>query len=99
VGTDAALLLILNAYHDVVRFTLPAASGGEEWVCLIDTNQAGPDDLPRFKFGQVYEVTGRSLLLFVLRPASGTRSGGDADRSFDLVENVLQRIGATKEFE
>jgi isoamylase len=99
VGTDAALLLILNAYHDVVRFTLPGASGGEEWVCLIDTNQAGPDDLQRFKFGQVYEVTGRSLLLFILRPASSTRSGGDADRSFDLVEDVLQRISATKEFE
>src|SRR5215475_11906219 len=81
-GTDATLLLVLNAFHDVVRFTLPEAPGGREWVALIDTNQPDLDTMPRFAFGQVYEVTGRSLLMFMLRPESGTRSGGEAGRSF-----------------
>ena len=86
------LLLVLNAHHDVVKFTLPSAPGGREWVCLIDTNQAELNTMPRFSFGHVYEVTGRSLLLFMLRPEVGMRTGGDADRSFDHVVDVLQRV-------
>jgi pullulanase/glycogen debranching enzyme len=91
-GTDATLLLVLNAHDDVVKFTLASAPGGREWVCLIDTNQANLDTMPRFSFGHVYEVTARSLLLFMLRPEGGLRSGGDADRSFDHVVDILQRI-------
>ena len=29
---------ILNAYHDVVRVTLPGCPGGQSWMRLIDTN-------------------------------------------------------------
>ena len=90
VGTDATLLLLLNAHDDVVRFTLPSAIGGSEWVCLIDTNQPNLSGLPRFPFGHVYEVTGRSLLLFMLRPAAGAHAGGDADRSFEHVLEALR---------
>ncbi|MBV8838658.1 MAG: glycogen debranching protein GlgX [Alphaproteobacteria bacterium] len=92
IGTDATLLLIMNAHHDVVRFKLPRAVGGREWVCLIDTNQPDLVQLPRFAFDAEYEVTGRSLLLFMLRPQSGTAAGGDADRSFEHVVAVLQRL-------
>ncbi len=93
VGTDATLLLVLNSHHDVVRFTLPAAPGGRSWVCVVDTNRPELDNLPIFSFGHVYEITGRSLLLFMLRPEAGVRSGGDADRSFDHVVEVLKRVG------
>jgi len=93
VGTDATLLLILNAHNDVVRFNLPAAVGGREWVCLIDTNQPNLTGLPRFQFGHVYEVTGNSLLLFMLRPEIGALAGGDADRSFEHVVNFLGQVG------
>jgi isoamylase len=92
IGTDATLLVVLNAHDDVVKFTLPAAPGGREWVCVVDTNQPHLNSIPRFSFGHVYEVTGRSLLLFMLRPEAGARSGGDADRSFDHVVDVLQRL-------
>jgi glycogen operon protein len=91
-GTDATLLLVLNAHDDVVRFTLPTAVGGREWVCLIDTNQADMTWLPRFPFGHVYEVTGRSLLLFMLRPEAGAQAGGDADQSFAHVLRVLRQV-------
>jgi isoamylase len=74
-GSEATLLLITNAHHDVVVFTLPTVSGGRDWLRLLDTNLPDQDEdmedaLP-FKFGHPYEVTGRSLLLFLLRPSKG----------------------------
>ncbi len=65
-GQDASLLLVLNSYHDVVDFHLPPAPEGEGWQLLIDTNapEREPADLP---FGHAYQVTGRSLLLFLLK--------------------------------
>ncbi|HYH43148.1 MAG TPA: glycogen debranching protein GlgX, partial [Burkholderiales bacterium] len=68
-GSDATLLLILNAYHDVVNFTLPEVPGGDQWKCLIDTNIPERPDEPLFAPGEQYQITGRSLLLFVLQNA------------------------------
>jgi isoamylase len=74
-GNDATLLMILNAYHDVVEFTLPEVLGGREWRLLIDTNLSDEDTAgePAFGFEHPYSVTGRSLLLFelVLDPSYG----------------------------
>jgi isoamylase len=44
---------------------LPAYADGEHWKVLIDTNIADRD--PEFigKSGDIYGVTGRSLILFV----------------------------------
>jgi isoamylase len=74
-GSEATLLLITNAHHDVVVFTLPTVPRGRDWLRLLDTNLPDQDEdmedaLP-FKFGHPYEVTGRSLLLFLLRPSKG----------------------------
>jgi glycogen operon protein len=64
-GADETLLLITNAHHDVVEFTLPEVPEGRQWVRLVDTNdpKLGPET---YGFGAVYQVTGRSLLLFFL---------------------------------
>jgi glycogen operon protein len=70
-GSDATLLLILNAYHDVVVFTLPGVPGGNQWKCLVDTNIPERGDEPLFAPGDEYQVTGRSLLLFVLEGGRG----------------------------
>jgi isoamylase len=76
-GSEATLLLILNAHHDVVMFTLPDVVGGRDWHRLMDTNlpdeDEDPDEAARFPFGHRYQVTARSLLLFVLRPARAPR--------------------------
>jgi len=63
-GSDATLLMVMNAYHDVVNFTLPKVVGGDRWLCLIDTND--PDRAQPAVLGAEthYTVTGRSLLLF-----------------------------------
>jgi len=65
-GTDVTLLLILNAYHDAVKFKLPKVVGGRDWIALADTHQPNLDRRrPKsFRLGHEYLVTGRSLLLF-----------------------------------
>lgn len=43
--------------------------GGESWSLLIDTNNI-PDSTSEavFKFGSIYQVTGKSHLLFAANP-------------------------------
>ncbi len=67
-ASDATLLLVVNSYHDVVKFKLPEVTGGATYLCLLDTNVPDRDEAPRFRTGDEYEVTGRSLLLFMLQP-------------------------------
>jgi glycogen operon protein len=66
-GEDATLLVIFNSHYDVVQFTLPDTVGGEHWELLIDTNIPEDGKTGAFKTGDQYEVTARSLLLFVLK--------------------------------
>ncbi len=70
-GSETTLLLVLNAHDDVVVFTLPPVTEGRDWIRVVDTNlpEENPDDAVSFAFGHGYEVTARSLLLLVLRPA------------------------------
>ncbi len=65
-GEDSTLLMVLNAYHDLVEFSLPETPGGSHWQLLIDTNLACDAELGTFATGEAYGVTGRSLLLFAL---------------------------------
>ncbi|MET0987424.1 MAG: glycogen debranching protein GlgX [Steroidobacteraceae bacterium] len=72
-GQDATILIVFNAYHDVVNFTLPGETPDARWLLLIDTNI--PDHLAErhkvnFATGDTYEVTGRSLLVFQLESVS-----------------------------
>ncbi|WP_244816084.1 glycogen debranching protein GlgX [Caballeronia sp. Lep1P3] len=82
-ASDATLLMIFNAYHDVVDFTLPDIPGPDQWSCLIDTNAPVREELPQFDSGDVYQVTGRSLLLFALQARGATK------RVFDRLEEAL----------
>jgi glycogen operon protein len=65
-GTEATMLMVLNAHHDLVEFTLPECPGGRIWSLEIDTNIA--DAQPEFQgeSGEKYGMTGRSLALFAL---------------------------------
>ena len=75
-GQDATLLMILNSFHDVVNFALPESPGGGGWELLLDTSVPDQKGRPSFKFGNHYQVTGRSLLLFLMRPkAPASRTG------------------------
>jgi len=65
-GGQATLLLVLNAHHDVVVFTMPEAAGIRHWSLVFDTNAPEARN-ESFDVGETYEVTGRSTVLFVLR--------------------------------
>jgi glycogen operon protein len=82
-GSDATLLLVFNAHHDVVKFTLPDIPGSDQWSCLIDTNAPVREEVSEFNAGDVYEVTGRSLLLFSLH------ARGETGQIFDELKESL----------
>ena len=63
-ASDVTLLIVVNAYHDAVKFILPGFVGGDQWLGLIDTNDPERRESATLKTGNAYEVTGRSLLLF-----------------------------------
>ena len=85
-ASDVTMLIVLNAYYDVVRFKLPEIIGGVSWEVVIDTNRQDLDDVPTFDFGNEYEVTGRSALLFALRPDRRRRA------EFDPVRDTVAAI-------
>jgi glycogen operon protein len=64
-GTEAAMLLVLNAHHDLVTMTLPDCPGGSHWSLLVDTNLENETPPFQAKTGAEYGMTGRSLTLFV----------------------------------
>lgn len=66
-GSDATLLLILNAHHDVVNFLLPEVAQGSSWKCLLDTNRPEQESEESYMFNHKFVVTSRSLLLFELQ--------------------------------
>jgi isoamylase len=71
------MLLILNAHHEPVEFTLPSGAGGTDWSLLIDTNISEEREEESFEFGHRYTVTPRSFLLFRLQSDDTTQAAGD----------------------
>ena len=66
-GTDTTLLMVLNAHHDVVRFKLPRTAGGRRWSLVFDTATPPRTREQSFRIGEIYDVTGRSALVFILQ--------------------------------
>ena len=89
-GSDATLLIVFNAHHDVVPITLPEAPGGTRWVGLIDTAEPGRTDPPSFEFGHVYEATGRSLLMFVLSDTAAKAQPRRLRQGVDAILSVAE---------
>ena len=91
-GGDATLLIMYNAYHDLVQFTLPESVGGSAWTRLLDTNLPDSQEVASFRSGERYDVTGRSMLMFVLKPDD---TPGDAvtemERSYQHVMQAFER--------
>ena len=64
---DDTLLLLFNAHHEAIPFTLPACPPGAGWEALLDTALDHPDH-PVLKPGQRFELFGRSLAVLRARP-------------------------------
>ena len=68
--TDDTLLLLLNAHHRAVSFTLPAHRAGDSWEQLLDTRESFGRRRTRrsSRGGGTYRIEARSLALFRLEP-------------------------------
>jgi isoamylase len=66
-GSDATLLLILNAHWEPINFKLPNVVQGSGWMRLLDTHALEQNLNDRYDMGQEFIVSSRSLLLFELQ--------------------------------
>jgi isoamylase len=60
------VLMILNAHHEQLPFTLPAHQPERHWERLFDTAEPAPE-VAFCEGGECYEVQGRSVIAFRLR--------------------------------
>ncbi len=95
-GSDATMLIVLNAHHDVVNFKLPSAHGGKRWHCIIDTNLPNRDELVPFEFETDYMTTGRSFLVFIMEPEDGYSISDDAHRAFAHVNDAFEKAATDR---
>jgi len=66
--TDENFLLLMNAHHEEVPFTLPTVASGMMWMSLIDTFMECPRSPgAAFEAMSIYSVQPRSLALLVER--------------------------------
>jgi isoamylase len=65
---DDSFLLLLNAYHQALPFTLPAHKKGVAWEWVFDTSKTDNKKVPQtWRGGKIYHMEGRSAALFRLR--------------------------------
>ena len=61
---DDNLLLLINAHHEDIAFTLPEFQEQHHWEVLLDTLTAvGTPEISRYNAGQAYPLGGRALVL------------------------------------
>ena len=71
---DDTFLLLLNAHHESLRFTLPAPQQDQRWELVLDTRDAVPQPGRRQPTrSQRYDMEARSLALFCLRQQQAKR--------------------------
>ena len=72
--TDQNFVLLMNAHHDGIPFTLPPLPAGEGWVALVDTScQTSRNGDLVFSPGDAYPLQARSLALLVEREEGRVR--------------------------
>jgi isoamylase len=86
------VLILLNAHHEKIAFTLPEHQPGRHWERLIDT--ALPDAMASFHEGmQAYDLQDRSLVVFRLRQRH--EKAGEA-LSAEQADRILSEGGAPR---
>jgi len=68
-GRNVTLLLLLNAHHEDVAFTLPRSDTNSQWTVLLDTVADSVSNEPRgHAAGEPYALRARSLALLREKP-------------------------------
>jgi glycogen operon protein len=75
--TGDTLLILLNAHHDELPFSLPLVGDDKSWVRVVDTTEPQVEDR-RFAGGTKYPLQGRALALLILDGERRHRRATDA---------------------
>jgi len=65
--TGDSIVLLINAHHETIPFTLPFRGKSQEWERLIDTADPEAESIKR-KGGEQYEIKGRSMVILRSKP-------------------------------
>jgi isoamylase len=60
---DDSFLLLFNAHHEPLLFTMPAESFGKRWRVVVDTTAELGERDAELADGETIEVAGRSLMV------------------------------------
>ena len=88
---DDTLLILLNAYHEAIPFTLPAHRRKVRWEVVMDTHD-GKTAHRAMRGGDTYDLKARSLVLLRLPKQVEGENGASEAR---LVPRRVRRNGAT----
>jgi len=72
---DDNFLLLLNAHHEDIPFTLPALKPDEAWRAIVDTTWDDPSQRSVHDGGTMYPLKARSLALFIEHKVNERRNG------------------------
>ncbi len=88
------LLVLMNAHHEPLPFTLPATNPGHQWECLFDT---ADDHRPcgALAGGQQYQLRDRSLAVFRTRAA--TDEPAATPMQVEAIRKEVKRAGPPAE--
>jgi glycogen operon protein len=64
---DDTSLILLNAHHEPIPFTLPSTREGQVWERVLDTSLSNGDPVA-LRGGEVFDLRDRSLAIFFTRP-------------------------------
>ena len=70
---DDTLLILLNAHHETVPFTLPRAGRRPSWTVVLDTSETHTKKR-RIRSGHEYTLQGRSLVVLLAPRNSGVEA-------------------------
>jgi glycogen operon protein len=69
---DDTALILLNAHHEPIPFTLPETKEGQVWERVIDTCHDEPEPVA-FEGKSVYDLRDRSMVVLLTRDAAEPR--------------------------
>jgi isoamylase len=72
---DDNFLLIMNANHEDISFTLPALEAGSSWRAIVDTTWSDQQQRSIHEAGAGYILRGRSLALLIEHKPCDRRNG------------------------
>jgi isoamylase len=72
--SDENFLVLLNAYHEDMAFTLPAFRPGARWTAWMDTSrEAGLRPVETYDAGTAYPLEARSMVVLMERRGNGKK--------------------------